>query len=612
MKKKLFAIIAMAAMIVTMIPSMAFADEGTGIVKEIYGSANGWQSNAAWVGFSLKQDLDLNDAEADVKISYEYLENGEIKTAKKNGSIYQKNKLWDGYLVGENQKRYSGRTDVEADIKTLPANTILQSNLSAGATQGLDVNAKIVDGSVTQVRTVVEVINEEGVTSVAKSNWVTYGTDLGSSAPKGLGKDIVVTYEKENPDIRFDAVTAIGERQFVSLKSAVKAASSGEEIILLKDLTEEGVIFDKAGTYTLNLNDKTLNAKKDGGDVIAVRAANLNLTIKNGSLKGSGSTDCIYTYTGANDLDLLIDGVTLNADSQPIGVQGNNTNQNVTIKDSSITSGDVCIYYPPKSGTLTIDNSKIIGVTNGIVIKGGELVVKGENTVISASGPKKPQDKPYTGGSTGFPETGDAIYIEGGYKDVTGATTRPIEVIIENGTIESVNADSVAKKFTEGNNNQTAEVTGGVFSSDVSEFISEDAAAANITSNGDTTYYVGTPQEVAKKVIEAAKKGDTVTVTQGDVSFTGMESGVNVKNESDGKVVVNDKEVAKGDTEVSEPADPTTPGTDPTNPTTPAEKPEKSPETGDNSNMGIMLAIMGLAGAAAIGTVALGRRKRSH
>ena len=47
----------------------------------------------------------------------------------------------------------------------LPADTIIQSNLSPSSKAGLDVTAKIQSGDVTQVRTVVEVTDADGVTT---------------------------------------------------------------------------------------------------------------------------------------------------------------------------------------------------------------------------------------------------------------------------------------------------------------------------------------------------------------------------------------------------------------------------------------------------------------
>lgn len=189
---KMLLIVLAVAVVAVMVPTIVFAQGAAsseqGAVTEIYGSANGWNNNAAWVGFALGEALDLSNENADLKISYEYIENGEIKTVKSvsKDSVYQKNKLWDGYLTDINNIKYSALDE----NKVLPANTIIQSNLSKSAKADLDVSAKIQSGAVTQVRTVVEVINASGVSTIAKSNWVTYSTDLDYSAPKGISKEV--------------------------------------------------------------------------------------------------------------------------------------------------------------------------------------------------------------------------------------------------------------------------------------------------------------------------------------------------------------------------------------------------------------------------------------
>ena len=349
-------------------------------------------------------------------------------------------------------------------------------------------------------------------------------------------------------------VAAIDNIHYDTLQEAIDDAASGSEITLLKSTAESRITFSREGTYTLDLHGNTLSTNATGSEVIALKTPNLTLTIRDGSLTSdAASTYGIYAYNTGNpnvtgndyaNLNLTLDSVTLTTQDQPLGVQGMNSNQNVTVKDSTITSPNVAIYFPPKSGTLTIDNSTISGVTNGIVMKGGNLVVKGEDTQITASGPKKEQDKPYTGkpGGGGFPKTGDAIYIEGGYT-IEGGAARPIDVVIQDGVVESANADAVAVQFLDDPDTQTAEVTGGIFTSDVSAFASSDASVIEVTGNGDTLYYLGTPAVVSQRVADAVQAGDSITVTQGDADLAGLPDGVTVTNTGNGDVLANGSDV---------------------------------------------------------------------
>lgn len=343
---------------------------------------------------------------------------------------------------------------------------------------------------------------------------------------------------------------AIGTKHYTTLQEAIDAASDKEEIKLLKDVTEHGVTFTKAGNYTLNLNGKTLTAGEGNDEIIAIKTPDLTLTIKNGSLASEcGTTYGIYAYCNGGtatpgdyaNLNLLLDGVIINCVDQALGVQGNNSTQNVTVRNSKISCDTTGIYFPPKSGTLIVEDSIVEAVNNGIVVKGGTVVIRGDQTKISASGDRVAQDKPYGGGG-GFPQTGNALYIEGGYS-LDGAA-RPINVAIQGGTLKSEKAFALEMKFETDKDKQKAEVTGGVFSSNVTEFAAASATSASLEKqNGTTTtttYYVGTAQEIAARMIENAQAGDTISVLKGDLDLGNSIAGeVNVTNEGQGTVTVN-------------------------------------------------------------------------
>lgn len=340
---------------------------------------------------------------------------------------------------------------------------------------------------------------------------------------------------------------AIGTKHYTTLQEAIDAASNNDEIKLLKEVTEHGVTFTKAGAYTLNLNGKTLTAGKGNDEIIAIKTPDLTLTIKNGSLASTcGTTYGIYAYCDGGtatpgdyaNLNLLLDGVIINCVDQALGVQGNNSTQNVTVRNSKISCDTTGIYFPPKSGTLIVEDSIVEAVNNGIVVKGGTVVIRGDQTKISASGDRVAQDKPYGGGG-GFPQTGNALYIEGGYS-LDGAA-RPINVAIQGGTLKSQNAFALGMNFVKDPDMQKAEVTGGVFSSNVTQFAAASATSASLTTqNGTTTYYVGTAQEIAARMIENAQAGDTISVLKGDLDLgNSIAGGVKVTNQGQGKVTVN-------------------------------------------------------------------------
>ena len=87
---------------------------------------------------------------------------------------------------------------------------------------------------------------------------------------------------------------------------------------------------------------------------------------------------------------------------------------------------------------------------------------------------------------------------------------------INDGTFESENAVAIAVNYLTDTSTQGAQITGGVFSSDVEQFVAEDAASVRVTSGEESTFYVGTSETVAQRVADAVASGDTVTVKNGD------------------------------------------------------------------------------------------------
>lgn len=319
-------------------------------------------------------------------------------------------------------------------------------------------------------------------------------------------------------------VAQIGGTGYATLQAAIDAAKSGDTIVLKKSIsaTEIGekkqLQFVKADmNVTLDLNQNTITA--EAGEAIAINAANITLTVKNGTIENfaEGSySDGVYAYKESNNLTLTFENIVLKSRTQGLAVQGLTSNSNVNIVNSNITSTEgLGIYYPPKSGTLTISDSEITGVT-GIVVKGSNLVVNGEKTIISGTGPNVDPETYYTGatdGSSTLTETGDAVYVESGYND------RDISVSISGGHLNSKNAKAV-RMFVKNGENTSAKreisVTGGTFSSDVSAYV----AKGYVQNENGTVEQLGETNAVAKvgdtyykTLAKAVAAADNATVT---------------------------------------------------------------------------------------------------
>ena len=273
-----------------------------------------------------------------------------------------------------------------------------------------------------------------------------------------------------------EKVAKIGDTEYTTLQDAINAAGdAGSETTItlltnvdLTNATIKQLRFTKANSnIVLDLAGNTVTAAD--GEAIMLNEANITLTIKNGTITNTNNipgsySDGLYAYAKCNNLSLTLDNVTINSRTQGLAVQGLTSNSNVTVKNSVITSTEeLGIYYPPKSGTLSIENSQITGVT-GIVVKGSTLNVSGDKTVITGFGPKIDPEEYYTGatdGSSTLTETGDAIYVESGYND------RDISVNISGGQLVSTNAKSIQmfiKNSEVTSVKRDVSVSGGTFS----------------------------------------------------------------------------------------------------------------------------------------------------
>ena len=84
---------------------------------------------------------------------------------------------------------------------------------------------------------------------------------------------------------------------------------------------------------------------------------------------------------------LVFDGVEMTTNARSgIETNGNNTNDTVTLRNSTLNVPNGFGIYFPSSGTLTIDNSVINAKTMGVQVCSGSLNISGAGTAITVSG----------------------------------------------------------------------------------------------------------------------------------------------------------------------------------------------------------------------------------
>lgn len=315
-------------------------------------------------------------------------------------------------------------------------------------------------------------VDEDGVATVM--------TEADAEAKAGAavekdGKKVYYTTEKaaENNNPSADGqkpeievfVVEVGGKKFSTMEEAIDAAKNGGTVTLLRDLDGDAfsgkkyINITEAGTdVTIDLAAHKISL--NNADTVSVLAPNVTLAVKNGTIVNTHKDSYgLYTYAVNDNIDVTFENLTLRTVDQAIGVQGQNSNQNVTLKNCDIKCETTAVYWPPKSGTLTIDGTRI-EAKSGVTVKGGSVVVKGD-TVITATGDKVVPDDYYDGNpDKKLVSTGSAIYVESGYND------RDIAIDIQSGTLESKNGATVlyyAKEGEETEVNREIAISGGTF-----------------------------------------------------------------------------------------------------------------------------------------------------
>ena len=333
------------------------------------------------------------------------------------------------------------------------------------------------------------------------------------------------TTDTSNEDqSRTSDVASIGGSGYGTLQSAFETATSGQVIQLNTDVTLATGI-DVTKTVTLDLNGHTIASS---GLAFNVSEENVLFTIQDsgenrGSITSSNTNNLIQVSGG----ELVVDGGELSNDwyviyvsqagkatvkdgvltSQVASVLSTNgssiDNENysgnavMNVEGGTLTStGDVTIYVP--AGTLNVSGGNIRGAT-AIYSKSGTTTITA-GTITSES-----TNVGFQHSGSGCNATGDAMVVEAcGYPN-----GEPI-VRISGGTFTSTNGSAVAYYQYENNEAKEISITGGTFSSDVSNYV-----ATNYECVKDSTSNTYSVKKIEDKLVV-----DTDTTEDGKVSGT--------------------------------------------------------------------------------------------
>lgn len=333
----------------------------------------------------------------------------------------------------------------------------------------------------------------------------------------------------ENDDGTFGVAKAylakIGDTEYYTMDEAFHAVKAGETIVMLRDYTTNKVQNSGDESFTIDLGGHTWTANivDTASAAFEINYSDVTLTVKNGKVVSSQLAGLIPSAMGGtikyDNSTLVFEGVEMTANGHSgIETNGSNTNDTVTLRNSTLNVPNGFGIYFPSSGTLTIDNSVINAKTMGVQVCSGSLNISGAGTAITVSGDGI--DKTINDGAI---EDGAAISIVNriGYKGLD-------KIKVESGTFKAKGDNAAVKAYKWENQTESAfdnsknvvAISGGTFSSEVDKSLCADGYIP--TQNADGTYGVKEGKFVAEigsqgyeslqAAIEAAQDGQTVTL----------------------------------------------------------------------------------------------------
>ena len=318
----------------------------------------------------------------------------------------------------------------------------------------------------------------------------------------------------------------VGETSYYTMDEAFKAqTTSGEAIVLLRDYTTGSTFNSGSINRTVDLNGHTWTCTGTDANSAAfeINYPDVTLTVKNGKIVSSQLVGLIPSAMGGtikyDNSGLVFENVEMSTTATSgIETNGNNTNDTVTLINSTLNVPNGFGIYFPSSGKLTIDNSTINAKTMGVQVCAGSLSINAGST-ITVSGDAVPKTE-----GDGAIQDGAAISIvdRTGYKGLgtVAVTGGKFTAKAKNDALKAYKWENQTEGVFDNSTNIIA-VSGGTFTSDVSAYVpdgyiynsetktveplGETNAVAKIAGDDETTYY--------KTLADAVTAADNTTVT---------------------------------------------------------------------------------------------------
>lgn len=316
------------------------------------------------------------------------------------------------------------------------------------------------------------------------------------------------------------AIAQVGDKKYTTMDDAFHAAvASGETLTLLRDYTTASLQNSGSKSFTIDLNGHTwtYTSKDTNSAAFEINYPDVTLTVKNGKIVSSQLVGLIPSAMGGtityNNSGLVFENIEATASgTSGIETNGNNTNDSVTLKNSTLNVPNGFGIYFPSSGTATIEDSTITAKTMGVQVCAGNLNVKNSTITVTGSAVSKTEND-------GAIEDGAAISVvdRAGYKGLG-------KVNIESGKFTSIKAykwdNSTKTEIAFDNSKNVVAVSGGLFSKEFDKsFCATGLTVIDNTDESTKTEYpktVGTIEVKDENEIKIDTQKGATQATLGD------------------------------------------------------------------------------------------------
>ena len=325
-----------------------------------------------------------------------YVKGGEINSANSYAVQNWKNvTIKDSAVINGNVSTWTyggGGSDLQIQGGTVNGNV---ESVTYDGVEGKPAKVSITGGTVSGALKTVDYSTGSATDDPTKAAIeVTAGTFSTADPSSYLVEGSTVT---KNDDGTYGVEKAylakVGETSYYTMKEAFEAQTkTGEAITLLRDYTTGSTFNSGTVARVVDLNGHTWTCTGTDANSAAfeINYPDASLTVKNGKVASSQLIGLIPSASGGtityDNSTLTFEGVeaTTTATSG-IETNGNNTNDTVVLKDSTLNVPNGFGIYFPSSGTLTIDNSTINAKTMGAQVCSGNLNVTAGSAITVKS-----------------------------------------------------------------------------------------------------------------------------------------------------------------------------------------------------------------------------------